>query len=238
MIDPDKLHNLKRYTANFWMEFRAVAVFLVLMIAFRSAVADWSDVPTGSMKPTIIEGDRIFVKKLAYDLRLPLTHISLLRLADPQRGDIIIFDSAVSELRLVKRVIGVPGDVVEVRSDVVYVNGEPLHYSLVEDASDFDGSDFARDMRESIQADNSGDNDLREYTVRMTRGGRLSSYGPVEVPDDSYFVLGDNRDNSADSRVIGFVPRSEIVGRSDSVVLSLDYENSYLPRTERFFHTL
>ncbi len=243
MIDADKLKNLKRHIAHFWIEFRSVAVFIVLMIAFRSAVADWSDVPTGSMKPTIIEGDRIFVKKLAYDLRVPLTHISLLRLADPERGDIIIFDSAFSELRLVKRVIGVPGDEIEVRRDVVYINGEPLQYAPLNDENGFnDASGYVRDMKESIQGihvdTDSGTPRSREYTVRMTRGGILSSFGPVKVPDDSYFVLGDNRDNSADSRVIGFVPRSEIVGRSDSVVLSLDYENSYLPRTERFFHTL
>lgn len=238
MIDPDKLLQLKRLLATAWVEFRSIAVFLVLMVVFRSAVADWSDVPTGSMRPTIIEGDRIFVKKLAYDLRVPLTHISLARLADPQRGDIIIFDSAVSELRLVKRVIGVPGDVIEVRRDVVHVNGEPLAYSPVPGDSEPDASRYVQDMRESIRVADAAEADLREYTVRLSRGGRLSTYGPVEVPDDSYFVLGDNRDNSADSRVIGFVPRSEIVGRSDSVVLSLDYENSYLPRTERFFHTL
>lgn len=235
MIDPVKLQKLQHILAIAWVEFRSVAVFVVLMIVFRSSFADWSDVPTGSMRPTIIEGDRIFVKKLAYDLRVPLTHISLVRLADPERGDIIIFDSAVSELRLVKRVIGVPGDVIEVRRDVVYVNGEPLDYSPLEGEDEFDASRYVQDMRESIQG---GDADMREYTVRLSRGGRLSSYGPVKVPDNSYFVLGDNRDNSADSRVIGFVPRAEIVGRSDSVVLSLDYENSYLPRSERFFHAL
>ena len=238
MMDADKLFKLKRILATAWAEFRSVAVFIVLMIVFRSAVADWSDVPTGSMRPTIIEGDRIFVKKLAYDLRVPLTHISLARLGDPQRGDIIIFDSAVSELRLVKRVIGVPGDVIEVRRDVVHVNGAALAYSPVLGESEPETSRDVQDMRESIRPADAGVVDLREYTVRLSRGGHLSSYGPVEVPDDSYFVLGDNRDNSADSRVIGFVPRSEIVGRSDSVVLSLDYENSYLPRSERFFHAL
>src|SRR5690606_17182877 len=72
-----------------WRDNRSLVIFLLLMLLFRSAVADWNEVPTGSMKPTIIEGDRILVNKLAYDLRVPFTHISLLKLADPQRGDII-----------------------------------------------------------------------------------------------------------------------------------------------------
>ena len=233
---PFKLSALSRHAVGLWHEFKGLLLFLFLMVIFRSAVADWSDVPTGSMKPTIIEGDRIFVNKMAYDLRVPLTHHSLLRLAEPQRGDIIIFDSAVSELRLVKRVIGVPGDVVQVRDDVVYVNSEPLGYEPTGELSTNENGAVVEDVRETIQS-NVAEAE-REYTVRMQQGGRLSDFGPVQVPDDSYFVLGDNRDNSADSRVIGFVPRHEVVGRSSSVVLSLDYENSYLPRTERFFHPL
>ena len=233
---PFKLSALSRHAVGLWHEFKGLLLFLFLMVIFRSAVADWSDVPTGSMKPTIIEGDRIFVNKMAYDLRVPLTHHSLLRLAEPQRGDIIIFDSAMSELRLVKRVIGVPGDVVQVRDDVVYVNSEPLGYESTGELSTNENGALAEDVRETIQS-NVAEGE-REYTVRMQQGGRLSDFGPVQVPDDSYFVLGDNRDNSADSRVIGFVPRHEVVGRSSSVVLSLDYENSYLPRTERFFHPL
>ncbi len=241
MIDPFKLSALCRLATGAWHEFKGLLLFLLLMVMFRSAVADWSDVPTGSMKPTIIEGDRIFVNKMAYDLRVPLTHHSLVRLAEPQRGDIIIFDSAVSELRLVKRVIGVPGDVVQVRGDIVYVNAEALGYEPTGEVAVNDNGDAVEDMRETIQPsatqlDATGD--AREYTVRMQDGGRLSDFGPVKVPDDAYFVLGDNRDHSADSRVIGFVPRHEIVGRSSSVVLSLDYENHYLPRTERFFHPL
>lgn len=236
MIDPVKLAVLRRHASGLWHEFKGLSLFLVLMVMFRSAVADWSDVPTGSMKPTIIEGDRIFVNKMAYDLRVPLTHLSLVRLGEPQRGDIIIFDSAVSELRLVKRVIGVPGDVVQVRGDIVSVNGQQLTYESTGQVLTNENGDEVEDMRESIHP-NAVDS-AREYTVRMRQGGRLSDFGPVRVPDDAFFVLGDNRDNSADSRVIGFVPRHEIVGRSSSVVLSLDYENAYLPRAERFFHSL
>lgn len=238
MIDPNKLARLKRWAALAWQETKSVAVFVILMVVFRSAVADWSDVPTGSMKPTIIEGDRIFVNKIAYNLRIPLTHISLVRLADPQRGDIIIFDSAVSELRLVKRVIGVPGDVVEVRSDIVYINGQQLAYRHPSAAGEVDASGYVTDMLESLDPVAGAGGREHEYTVRLTQGGGLSDFGPVKVPEDSYFAMGDNRDNSADSRVIGFVPRHEIVGRSSSVVLSLDYNNAYLPRMDRFFHSI
>lgn len=249
-MDPVKLDQLKAGCLTAWREFRGLLVFLVLMVVFRSAVADWSDVPTGSMKPTIIEGDRLFVNKLAYDLRLPLTHISLWRRADPQRGDIIIFDSGVLDLRLVKRVIGLPGDVVEVRRDIVYVNGEALEYTPLEASEEGgSGSGYVRDvvesfagLNDSLQEQPEGDAGVDEtdthHVVRLTRGGYLSDFAATQVPPGSYFVLGDNRDNSADSRVIGFVPRGEIVGRSSSVVLSLDYEHSWMPRGDRFFHPL
>ena len=102
------------------------------MVIFRSALADWNLVPTGSMKPTIIEGDRILVNKLAYDLKLPLTHVSLYRFADPARGDIVVFDSRAADTRLVKRVIGVPGDIVEMRDNRLTINGIAARYSEVE----------------------------------------------------------------------------------------------------------
>src|SRR5262249_61738075 len=93
-----------------WREWlRPLLVVLVVLFAVRSAVADWNDVPTGSMKPTILEGDRIFVNKLAYDLKVPFLGWRLIRWADPNRGDIIVFRSPADGTRLVKRVVGVPG---------------------------------------------------------------------------------------------------------------------------------
>lgn len=200
-------------------------IFLILMFVFRSAVADWSDVPTGSMKPTIVEGDRIFVNKMAYDVRLPFTHISLIKRADPARGDIIVFDSEISQKRLVKRVVGVPGDRVQMRNNVLSVNDEILRYKTI--ASTVTTLDKEEDLLGLV------------HQIRHNkRGSGASSFPSVVVPDGFYLALGDNRDNSGDSRMIGFVPRNEIVGKSNSVVLSLDYENYFLPRTERFFKTL
>jgi len=213
---------MKEQLGKVWQGNRFFICFLILMCLFRSAVADWNSVPTGSMQPTILEGDRIFVNKMAYDVRLPFTHISLLKLADPERGDIIVFDSEVSDKRLVKRVVGVPGDVVAMQNNILRINGKQLLYR------DIPAPAPATDKLETLSG--------VEHKVRIRT--RRSGFPPVTVPEGHYLVLGDNRDNSADSRVIGFVPRHEIVGRSRHVVMSLNYENFYLPRPHRFLQAL
>lgn len=208
-----------------WRGNRSMVMFIALMLVFRSAVADWNEVPTGSMKPTIVEGDRILVNKLAYDLRVPFTHLSLVELGNPERGDIIVFDSKVSGKRLVKRVIGLPGDVVALQHNRLLINGEPIAYEPLQ------VSQGVVDLREHLFGS--------DHVVRIhSQGSTSSDFNQVTVPQGHYLALGDNRDNSADSRVIGFVPRDEIVGRTERVVISLNYDNFYLPRKERFFHTL
>ncbi|WP_166839061.1 signal peptidase I [Rheinheimera pleomorphica] len=209
-----------------WRSNRGFIVFVCLMFVFRSAVADWNDVPTGSMQPTIEIGDRILVNKMAYDLRLPFTTMSLIKHADPKRGDIVTFMSQVADNRLVKRVIGVPGDIVEMQHNVLTINGERLTYQ-----ADTAGAGEAQLLTEQL--------DAIAHKVKLApySSGR-DSFSAVKVPPGHYLVLGDNRDNSADSRVIGFVPRSEITGRASTVLFSLDYDNYYLPRSARFFAAL
>lgn len=212
---------LKKYV----LKNRAFLLFIFFMFMFRSAVADWNEVPTGSMKPTIIEGDRILVNKAAYDIRIPFTHVSLHRVSDPATGDIVVFDSAAAGKRLVKRVVGVPGDVVELTDNILHINERPLEYAP------HASSGVTVDLTEELLG--------IAHKIRVTKGGsRLSSFSPVEVPAGHYLVLGDNRDASADSRVIGFVPRKEIVGRTRSVVVSLNYDKFYLPRPDRVFRTI
>jgi signal peptidase I len=216
---------MKAWFIAAWKENKTFVLFIGLMLVFRSAVADWSEVPTGSMKPTILEGDQILVNKMAYDIRIPFTHVSLLKMSDPHRGDIIIFDSKVSDKRLVKRVVGVPGDLVELINNELYINGKKLSYS------DAISTKETTDKLENLLG--------VEHFIRVNNNGSpLSSFRSIKVPAGYYLALGDNRDNSADSRVIGFIPRNEIVGRSRSVVLSFDYENYYIPRSGRFFHRL
>jgi signal peptidase I len=203
--------------------------FISLMLVFRSAVADWNSVPTGSMLPTIVEGDRIWVDKLAYDVRLPFTHISLKHLGDPARGDIIVFDSAAAGKTMVKRVVALPGDRVQMRDNRLTINGQALAYRLEEMSlqQQFGGWEPEEDLLGVL------------HSIRLgATQSPLANFDAVTVPAGHYLVLGDNRDNSADSRVIGFIPRNEILGRTRSVVLSLDYEDYYLPRKARFFHPL
>jgi signal peptidase I len=216
---------VKTRLAKVWAENRSLVFFLALMFIFRSSVADWNTVPSGSMKPTILEGDRILVNRIIYDLRVPFTAMVLLHRSDPARGDIIVFDSKASDKRLVKRCVGMPGDTLEIRDNHLIINGEEILYEDLAEA------DYSLDRKEFLLG--------REHDIRIRKNGsRVSDFGPIEVPPGEYLALGDNRDDSADSRYIGFVPRAEIIGRSRTVVASLDYGNHYLPRWDRFFHTL
>ncbi|WP_028775082.1 signal peptidase I [Shewanella waksmanii] len=200
---------------------RSLLLFILLMCIFRSAVADWNHVPSGSMKPTILEGDRLVVNKMAYDLHIPFTHMSLLSFADPQRGDIIIFDSAAADKRLVKRVIGEPGDTVAMRDNQLIINNQPLDYTIQKQTNHY------QDSQELLGQ--------HHYQVRQRYSAtKRANFGPVTVPADHFLVLGDNRDASADSRVIGFVPRNEITGRAHTIAFSNDLDNYYLFRPERF----
>src|SRR5215216_3181778 len=104
-------------------EIRVFLLMILIVSSLRSALADWNDVPTGSMKPTIEVGDRVVVNKLAYDLKLPFTTIELFRWANPKRGDIVVLFSPVDGTRLVKRVVALPGDKVEMRDNQLFVNG-------------------------------------------------------------------------------------------------------------------
>jgi signal peptidase I len=215
-----------------WREWLRSIVFIVLAVtAFRSAVADWNDVPTGSMKPTILEGDRIVVNKLAYDLKFPYTRWQLARWGDPGRGDIVVLTSPADGKRLVKRVIGLPGDSIAMVRNRLVVNGEPVSYSPLgpELTAHFEpqGADKV------VAAERLGDT---PHAMMITRGARsLRSFAPIQVPPGEYFLMGDNRDESFDSRHFGLVDRDQIVGRALAVAGSVDPDHYFWPRWDRFF---
>jgi len=215
--------------AKFLARNKGSITFLLCMVMFRSAIADWNVVPTGSMQPTIEIGDRILVDRMAYDLRVPLTHINLVHLADPQRGDIVVLDSQAAHERLVKRVIGLPGDEIGMRQNVLFINGHAASYGTTA------RSGISDDQHDPAHYEIEHYGSMR-HAVRLSinQPSPTSSFGPVKVPAGNYLLLGDDRDNSSDSRYLGFFPRNEIIGRSRYVVASLDPDNHYLPRTQRF----
>jgi signal peptidase I len=207
---------------------------VIAITALRSAVADWNDVPTGSMKPTILEGDRIVVNKLAYDLKVPYTRWRIVSWDDPERGDIVVLFSPVDGTRLVKRVVGVPGDRIAMDHNRLIVNGEAMEYGPL-DPGQIDGM-HADDQDRVLARETLGD---AEHSVMITPGvNSRSTFRDIQVPDGKYFVMGDNRDQSLDSRYFGFVGRELVVGRATAVAASVDPERRYLPRWSRFFSAL
>lgn len=226
----------RRNLLKFWRGWvKPFLVVFVVLSTFRSAVADWNDVPTGSMKPTILEGDRIFVNKLAYDLKVPFTTWHVAEWADPQRGDVVILFAPDTGDRLVKRVVGLPGDTIEVRDHRLFVNGQPTAHQPLDpaiarqvDAEPRSALSFAR---ESVGE--------ASYPVMIMPGvSTLRSFDKVTVPPGHYFVMGDNRDNSRDSRFFGSADRRLIVGKVVGLALSVDPDHYYLPRWHRFFSSL
>ena len=226
--------NIKRYRAvgyRWWQkEIRPILLLALVMFSIRSSLADWNDVPTGSMKPTIVEGDRVFVNKLAYDLKVPFTTWHIAEWSNPQRGDVVVFFSPKDGQRLVKRVIGLPGDTVELRDERLVINGQPVEYAQPDPEMVKQLPEAER--RRSIFATEKLPTST--HAVMAIKGvPAIRTFGPVRVPEGQYFMMGDNRDNSLDSRYFGTVARNRIVGRATGVVLSLDKQNYWLPRWSR-----
>lgn len=219
-----------------WKEWvRPFILILAVMGTFRSAVADWNHVPTGSMKPTILVGDRIFVNKLAYDLKVPFTRKRVASWGRPQRGDLVVFFSPADGKRLVKRVVGLPGDEVSMDDNQLVVNGVEIGYSALGEEA-MAGLAEEDQRLHDFQLEHLGE---RSHPVMLApqRPSRRS-FDELTVPEDDYFVMGDNRDESFDSRWFGVVDRELIVGRATAIAISVDPDRFYLPRWGRFFSDL
>src|SRR5579862_9307176 len=132
MPKPKDWSSARRWWHN---ELQPILTIALVVFSVRSSLADWNDVPSGSMKPTILEGDRVWVNKLAYDLKVPFTTWHLAQWGDPQRGDIVVFYSPYDGKRLVKRVIGLPGDLLELRNENLILNGQPVEYKPIAQTS-------------------------------------------------------------------------------------------------------
>ncbi|MEJ5359927.1 MAG: signal peptidase I [Desulfobacterales bacterium] len=176
----------------------AEAIFIAVLIALfiRTFVVQAFKIPSGSMKPTLQIGDHILVNKFAYGVKIPYLNTVLLPVGSPERGDIVVFKYPLDPRKdFIKRVIGIPGDVVEIRDKVVYVNHQRLNH------------------------------DVGVFTDPHIMPGTLrprDNLGPVKVPAGHLFVMGDNRDESFDSRFWGFVPLRDVSGKAFIIYWSWD----------------
>jgi signal peptidase I len=206
--------------------------FLVLLLCFgifRTAIADWNTIPSGSMRPTILEGDVVLVNRVAYDLKVPLTDIALARLGEPKRGDVITFTSPADGVRLIKRLVALPGDVVEMQHEQVLVNGVAAQYDTptqVVERKENGGTTIGLRTTERSTGKDHAVQFLPDQPAQR-------SFGPYVIPADHYFFLGDNRDASNDSRYIGPVPRKLLIGRAHHIVVSADILGDWMPRFAR-----
>lgn len=180
------------------------------MLFFRTAIADWSPVPTGSMEPTILPGDVLLIDKTILGPAIPFTESRLFHRAEPGRGDIITFTPPHTDETYVKRVIGIPGDRIRTDGLRVFVNGEVLPLQ-VDDPGLVSGLFKAR---ETIAG--------REHAIQVDLRRNLEQVSEeLVVPDEAYFVMGDNRTNSVDSRFWGFVRADKILGTTKRLAVSV-----------------
>jgi signal peptidase I len=185
-----------------WRRYGSIVTTVCLFLLARAFVVQAFEIPSGSMMDTLLVGDYILVNKFLYGPEIPFTDWHLPGMRDPRRGDVIVFRYPRDESRdFIKRVIGVGGDTVQVQGEDVYVNGRLLDEGYVR----------------------------RGWTGPTGGCGYLYGCTPIVVPPDSYFVLGDNRDNSQDSRYWGFVRRGEVVGGAFLIYWSWD-GTRHLPR--------
>jgi len=217
---------------------RGFFLFLVLLFLIRGSILDWHPVPTGSMKPSILEGDVIVENKIAYDLQLPFTDISLMQLGQPKRGDIIVFTSEKSGKRLIKRLVGLPGETIEVINDQILINGDPSEYRKLAENDPRIPMEYP-DREPGYYVMESTD-DMEEHIMLMNdaKHNPYRNFAELRIPEQSYFFMGDNRDDSSDSRRYGVAPRSELRGKAFGILLSARSKEDYAPRWERFFSKL
>lgn len=213
-----------------------VSLFFALLIVFmvRSSVIEAFKIPSGSMIPTLLIGDHIFVNKFAYGFKIPFSDlvtdhpVYVVKRDTPQRGDIVVFVYPKDEsIYYIKRVVGVPGDTVEIRNKVIYINNKMTTRDLV-------GGPSAEKVFTSLDDPKYTAQNLDLYTEHLDSVDHIimldktnfsgESHGPITVPPESLFVMGDNRDFSNDSRYWGFVPMKNVKGKAIVIWLSLSFD--------------
>ncbi|MDN6296769.1 MAG: signal peptidase I [Halomonas sp.] len=186
---------------------------LLVVLVVRSFIVEPFQIPSGSMRPTLKVGDFILVNKYAYGLRLPVINTKFLDVSEPERGDVMVFRFPEEpSVNFIKRVVGLPGDHIRYEGKQLYVNGEPVAKTLVEKGPE-------ASPRQLLLGETLGDAHHAIYNNPLDPGPQMRE---IEVPEGQYFMMGDNRDHSNDSRYWGFVPEENIVGRAFAVWMHWD----------------
>ncbi|AGY92208.1 hypothetical protein SPICUR_06200 [Spiribacter curvatus] len=195
---------------SWWVDLgRSLFPVILAVLVIRSFIIEPFRIPSGSMLPTLAAGDFILVDKFSYGLRLPVIHQLIVPVGDPSRGDVTVFRYPEDPAQdYIKRIVGVPGDTLTYRDKRLIINGEPLE---IERLGEWSGDDAFNLLRERLGGD------WHEMMVHQSRDDRQFTF---TVPEDEYFVMGDNRDRSSDSRFWGTVPRDHLVGRAFFIWLS------------------
>lgn len=211
-------------------------IFLLVFV-FRSFIFEPFVIPSGSLEPTLEIGDFVLVNKFDYGVRMPLSHKTIIPLSDPKRGDIMVFLYPENpSIYFIKRVIGLPGDTISYKDKILYINGKEMAQKNL-------GSDYEYDEHghvwpvQKLQEDLDGA--VHNIFVRPDVIDR--DFTDIKVPPESYFVMGDNRDDSKDSRYWGFVPNNNIVGKASYIWFSWNTQTSdWLKkiRFDRMFHSI
>jgi signal peptidase I len=214
--------------AALFKDIRQLALMAIVILTGRSVLADWYVVPTGSMKPTILEGDRVFVWKSAYQVRVPFSRIRLFTTGAPTRGDVVVIRNPDGgSTPFVKRLVGLPGDVVEVRNEALYLNGKLQKTGFLPLVTDDNGNSVLLGT-ELLNG--------KPHPVRVVpeRPCLARTWGPIVVPDGEVLLMGDNRDESRDGRYFGTRPMTDLLGRAVGVMWSWNPRWLQGPRLERF----
>ena len=210
---------------------KTIGIAVLVALIFRSSVAAPYKIPSGSMIPTLKIGDFIFVSKLSYGLKIPFTNYNFWSYDQAKKGDVVVFIFPEDEsFDYIKRIVGTAGDIVEMKEDIVYVNNKPLPREKAEDRSIL--SDVSLNVpKGAAQLYYEKADSKKHFILESWPAG--GNYGPITIPEGHVFVMGDNRDNSRDSRSWGLLPVKNIRGRALFVWLSIDSKNWRI-RWERF----
>ena len=222
----------KREPEPWYLDYaRSFFPVLVLVFMLRGFVAEPFRIPSGSMYPTLEIGDFILVNKYAYGIKLPILHTHLMDVGEPKRGDIVVFRYPRDPRQnYIKRLIGLPGDTVEYFQNTVYVNGQKINAAQLGEYEYIDqngkrvkGTEF----EQAIAVDNSATaSQVKFKTLRLHNSRSMNTPLAWKVPEGQYFMMGDNRDSSADSRSWGFLPEENIVGKAFFVWMSWGNEDN------------